>query len=107
MGAMNPDLETYKDFFVQYGEYLLGALPQQALEQAGLLEPEATNADTAAAGAKAAAAAAAAEQQQEEEEEEEMWAEFGNLQLKDETAASMFAVLGFDTASLLACMGEA
>jgi hypothetical protein len=108
MGAMNPDLETYQAYFVQYGEYLLGALPRPALEQAGLLAPESADSHADAGTAAGATAAAEVEEQQEEDEEdEEMWAEFGNLQLKDETTASMFAVLGFDTASLLACMGEA
>lgn len=108
MGAADAGLLQYKDFFVQYGDYLLGALPREALEQAGLLADE--QQPTAAAAATSAAAAAGEEEQQQEDEDEdqeELWAELGNLQLKDDTSAGLFASLGFDIDSLMACCAEA
>lgn len=100
MGSLDPGLIQYKEYFVEYGDYLLNALPREALEQAGLLAD-----DTQAAGD--AEPEAVDGEGEEEEEQEELYAEFGNLQLRDDTSAGLFASLGFDIDSLMACCAEA
>jgi hypothetical protein len=107
IGSLDPGLIQYKEYFVEYGDYLLNALPRDALEQAGLLAD-----DTQAAGDAAGEGGMQQQQQEEvnregEEEQEELYAEFGNLQLRDDTSAGLFASLGFDIDSLMACCAEA
>lgn len=101
MGSLDPGLIQYKEYFVEYGDYLLNSLPREALEQAGLLAD-----DTQAAG-DAEPEAVDGRQGEDEEEQEELYAEFGNLQLRDDTSAGLFASLGFDIDSLMACCAEA
>ncbi len=108
MGSLKPELEQYRDYFKRYGDYLLGTLPREALEQAGLLADEQAASAAAAAGE---GRVVLSQQQQEgeeaEEDQEELYAEFGNLQLRDDTSAGLFASLGFDIDSLMACCAEA
>ena len=103
MGVLPPELPQYRDIFNQYGDYLLEALPQAALEQAGLLadDPAASTAD------RAASSQHTQQQQLDAEEQDEFFAEFGSMQIKNDTAASLFATLGYDIDALLACCAEA
>jgi len=107
MGALGPELAQYRDYFVQYGDYLLGALPHAALEQAGLLVEEPATAAAAAASPGGIVVAAEASQQLGDEDQEEFFAEFGSLQIKNDISAGLFSALGYDIDSLLACCSEA
>lgn len=110
MGALGPELAQYRDYFVQYGDYLLGALPHAALEQAGLLvEEPVTAAAAAAAVASPGGGVVAAETSQQlgDEDQEEFFAEFGSMQIKNDISAGLFSALGYDIDSLLACCSEA
>jgi hypothetical protein len=117
MGLVDAELAKCRDFFLGYGRYLLQTLPQEALEQAGLLAGDA-GADAVAAAGEGPSAEASAQQQQreagqqgqegedDEEDQEELYAEFGNLELKNDLAAGLFGSLGFDMDSLMACCAE-
>jgi hypothetical protein len=106
MGFPQDDFNQYKEHFLGYGEYLVSALPTEAMEQAGLLAD-----DSAAAGAAGAPGVAGEVSQaasaDADEDQEEFMAEFGRMQLKEEMAAGMFATLGFDMEALLECCAEA
>lgn len=103
MGLLDKEVAEYKDYFVQYGDYLLGALPRPALQQAGLLHDEPLSSTQVQ------------QQQQQGEDEEEagdaeddaLYEEFGMLQLKNDTSGDMFEAMGFDLEALLACVAEA
>lgn len=102
--------------FIDYGKYLLNALPREALEQAGLLAGDLAFELSAEASAQQQRVAGQAQEQgldvgggqeEEEEDQEELYAEFGNLELKNDLAAGLFGSLGFDMDSLMACCAEA
>lgn len=105
MGLNSAEFNQYREHFKGYGDYLVSAIPREALEQAGLLAD-----DSAAAAAPVPAVSGEVSQAsaaEVDEDQEEFMAEFGRMQLKEELAAGMFESLGFDLESLMECCADA
>jgi hypothetical protein len=98
------EFNQHGEYFMGGGEHLVGTLPREAMEQAGLLAD-----DSAAAAAPGVVAGEVSQASGAEidDDQEEFMAEFGRMQLKEEMAAGMFASLGFDLESLMECCAEA